>query len=343
VNSQTEKLKQLIEDSQRILITSHVSPDPDAVSSVLLLGTTLSLNFPDKKAHMILEEQPDGLDFLESFEQIKFLPLSKALDDLKPDLFVMVDVANFGRASRNDGSLIKKYIDDNGVKTVTIDHHEPTGRDEVELYINTRAAAAVQEVYKLCFDEMNLRKPGGYAQATMLGLYADTGGFIYIGPENSYSLDLVQELVNNGVSIEDIKNLIITYTDSQMEVISELAANSTSSGDYTYSFMTDSFVDRWLVVNKSIPSLHRATKAFIDNYIRSIGGRKWGFIVYKDILEGEGTYSVSFRSLRFTKDVEKLAASLDGGGHKSAAGAKLQAKNIEEAISTLKDIIAESD
>jgi len=338
-----DKLKQLIQASDRILITSHISPDPDAVSSVLLLGTTLSQNFPNKTVQMALEEKPEGLEFLESFDQIKFKSLSVVLSELKPDLFIMVDVANFGRASRSDGAPVKKYISENSVKTLTIDHHEPTGSDNVDLYINTTATAAVQEVFNICFNELKLDKPKGYANTTMLGIYADTGGFIYISPDNSYTFDLVKELVNEGVSIEDIKNQITSYTDNQMEVISELASNATSTNGYTYSFMRDEFVDTWLAVNKSIPSLRRATKAFIDNYIRSIGGRKWGFIVYKDVAEGDGVYSVSFRSLRFTKDVEKLAASLSGGGHKSAAGAKLQAKNVEDAINQLKSLIASTD
>src|SRR5664279_1051831 len=117
----TDKSKQLIDDAERILITSHVSPDPDAVASVLLLGTTLELNFPDKKVEMVLEEEPDGLNFLNGYGQIKFEPLAIATESFKPDLFIIVDANNYERCSRKDGLKIRDYVTRNHTKTAILD------------------------------------------------------------------------------------------------------------------------------------------------------------------------------------------------------------------------------
>jgi len=79
-----DKFMQLVESSQRILITSHISPDPDAISSVLLLGTTLGQNYPNKQIGMALEEEPQGLDFLSGYKDIKFGLLAEKVSGFKP-------------------------------------------------------------------------------------------------------------------------------------------------------------------------------------------------------------------------------------------------------------------
>ena len=52
------QFKELVESANRILVTSHISPDPDAVCATLLVGRTLKLNFSDKEIRMVLEEKP---------------------------------------------------------------------------------------------------------------------------------------------------------------------------------------------------------------------------------------------------------------------------------------------
>ncbi|MGA3150179.1 MAG: DHH family phosphoesterase [Candidatus Saccharimonadales bacterium] len=334
-----DKFKQYIDTAERILITSHISPDPDATASVLLLGTTLQLNFPDKKIRMVLEEKPEGLDFLNGYDQLIFSNITQNIEQFKPDLIILVDANSFERCSRHDGQQAREYALKNRVKTAIIDHHEPDGKDKVDCYLNSGNPATVQEVYELCFNEMNLKKPQGYAVTTMLGLYADTGGFTYDNPRYAQTFKLAAELIAAGAVIEEIKNHLNQYSGDQMKVISELANNVTGEAGYSYSFINDEFVENWQRSGKPLASLHMATKPFLDEYIRNIDGRKWGFLVYLDLLDGEHTYSVSLRSLGGVKDVSKIATKFSGGGHRPAAGGKVQANNVEEAIEKVKAAI----
>src|SRR3972149_11869641 len=96
------QFKSLIKNSQKILITSHISPDPDSVCSTLLLAQALQSNFSDKEVVINLEELPEGLEFLKGFERIHNKPLDESLRSFRPDLFIILDANSFARCTRPD-------------------------------------------------------------------------------------------------------------------------------------------------------------------------------------------------------------------------------------------------
>lgn len=338
-----QKLKALIDSSGRILITSHISPDPDAVSSLLLLAEAIRINFPDKDVSALLEEEPANLDFIYGYDKIEFEPISRALETTKPDLFILLDGNNFERCSRHDGAKVRGFITNNNVKTAIIDHHEPDGRDETDVYINRNSPACVQDVYEVCFDGLKLKRPHDSAQTTMTGLYADSGGFAYMKDGSHKRLfELAERLVDDGASVELIKNRLGRFSQDNMEALKQLLSNIKNGGDYTYSYLDDKFMSDWLGRNLTYSSLQLSTGVFLDNFIRNIDGRQWGFIVYANKMQGEGVYSVSLRAVNGVKDVSLIAASLNGGGHKGAAGAKIEAATVTEAINKVNAAIASS-
>lgn len=334
-------LLNLVKNAQRVLVTSHVSPDPDAICSVLLLRNILVENFPEKKVLVCLEEKPaKDVSFLSGYDQIKFDPLTPLLESFKPDLFIMLDANSFERISRKDGQRIKDYVRQNNVKTVIIDHHQPDGKDEVSLYINDECPATVQNVYELCFDKLNLKKPEGYGDITMLGILDDTGRFLYENPKHHQTLDIVNDLIDEGVNIETLWNRLSRYTEDQLEVISELINNAVVDSGYTYSSLNDDFCRHWFESNGKPAKLKGAVDWFKDNFLRSIADNTWGFVVYKDPSEPDNEYSVSFRAINGTKDVSELARKLSGGGHKAAAGGRVNAGNVQDAITHVKATIS---
>lgn len=342
MEDEAKKLKKLIESSGRILITSHISPDPDAVSSLLLLGATLKLNYPNKSLKMVLEEEPEGLDFLEGYKDIQFQPIDEALIDFKPDLFILLDGNNYMRVSRHHGQRLRELINSNDIRTIFIDHHELDGKDQSDVFINQDSPATTQDVYELCFKYLNFAKPQDYAQTAMTGLYADSGGFVYTkSGSQEKTFDLAKELIVAGAEVERVKNLLNQYSEADMKVLGVLGANVSHEDGYTYTYLSDDFINEWLQKN-TYPQLDHSIDAFKNEFIRNIGGRKWGFIVYKNALQGKDIYSVSFRSVSGVKDVASIAAKLGGGGHKPAAAARFPAGSIEEAIDKIKRVITES-
>ncbi len=334
-----KKLNKLILNSQRILITSHISPDPDAYCSALLLGRTLKLNFPKIKTEVVLEETATNLKFLQEANTVKHTALLAAVKKFKPDLLIMLDGNNYERFSRLESVPLRQYVRTNKVKTVIIDHHEKFGADKVDLYIHRGSPATTQDVYWLCFEELGLKKPIGFQDTTMMGILSDTGRFLYQNKLHRETYKITSELLDAGVNIEALTNRMSQYSIARMSVISELSANLSQNRQYSYSLISDGFARSW---RKDQTELKAGCEAFVNIFIRNIEGRIWGFVVYPDLQKGGGFYGVSLRSINGTVDVSKIAKILGGGGHKPAAGASFAARNAKNAARTVQQAIAKA-
>lgn len=341
MEQQIKELKTLLESSERILITSHISPDPDAVSSVLLLGTTLMQNYPDKTVVMALEERPTrDLSFLAQYSKIQFESLLRTAMELKPDLLIMVDAMNFERCSRADSKALRASAKDLGVRIVVIDHHEELDIEPSAVYLNKKNPATAQELYEILFYDFEFKKPEGYAQTTLLGIISDTARHKYDNPRHRQTYKVVSELLDAGASIEQLENKTDRYTAEQLKAFAVLAANIKDSGKgYTYAYMDESFMSESMSKEDKMASLKTAAEIFTSQFARNYEANNWGFVVYPELASGPGIYAVSFRSVSGGVDVAALAHKLGGGGHKQAAGAKIQARTVEEAIQKVQQAI----
>lgn len=123
INEFKEKLSSLINDCNQVYLTTHMSPDYDAIASLGAIGL-ICKKF--KKAPYIIVDQKDfdnlSDDRTEMFEKIKekFVIINKEdfeNNKIKNSLLIMVDVnKNFMTPMKNN------YKDFN--KIVVIDHHE---------------------------------------------------------------------------------------------------------------------------------------------------------------------------------------------------------------------------
>ncbi|MBI2592486.1 DHH family phosphoesterase [Candidatus Saccharibacteria bacterium] len=341
---QIEQFRLFIKGAKRILITSHISPDPDAVASVLLLGTTLKANFPDKKVEMVLEEKPlKDISFLDNYSALEFKPLLQIIQELQPDLLIMVDAMNFERCSRLGGTKVREAVIGLKTKIVVIDHHEELDVEPGALYFNKKNPATSQELYEILFYELGLKKPEGYAQTTLLGIISDTARHKYDNPRHRETFKIVSELIDAGASIEHLENKIERYSTNQVQAIAALIANIQDSGrGYTYSFIDQDFTNQPMSQDNKIVVFKAATEIFSSHFARNFENNDWGFVVYPELAAGQSVYAVSFRSVTGGVNVANLAHKLGGGGHKQAAGAKIHASNVHEAIQKVQAVIHES-
>jgi phosphoesterase RecJ-like protein len=339
-NNQLTALREHIEKVDNILITSHVSPDPDSVCSILLLGLTLEKNYPDKKITMVSEEAANYLKFLSGYNKIKIQRLPESINN--QELIIIVDAMNFSRCTRGDYRQLEQEIESKKIPIAIIDHHEPVGVAQNASYINNDNSSATQEVYELLYKDLSLQKPDGYADIALTGIYSDTAGFTYLKDNFQDTLNIAGEVMAAGASLQVIKTKLNQYSLDDLKAIREILNNIKVEEEYVFAFLGDDFVGKWLASGKDISSLNMAKSYFMDNFSRNIEGREWGFALYKEPLLGDDHYSISFRAINGVKDVSSLANKLNGGGHKAAAGAKVEAQNVDEAIRKIQEVIVSS-
>lgn len=336
-----QKLHELITSASNILVTSHISPDSDAVCSALLLGETLNINYPDKKTSVVLEEKPNrDLSFLSGYANIKFQSVIDSLKRNRPELLIIVDANKYDRISRNHSEDVFKYLQANDVKTAVIDHHEPHDKIQTDVYINNGNPAAVQDVYETLFDTLKLKKPQGYVDITLLGLISDTLRFKYKNLRHRQTFAIVSDLIDAGGSIEAMESQLDAYTPDQMQVLAHLASNLSFGDDYSYTYVADDFARSWQEAGKTTEDFKGGCEIFVNQYVRDITPNKWGFLVYRDQASGPDLYAASFRSQGGIKDVSLIAKQLGGGGHKPAAGAKFRAQSVDQAVAKVKEAIS---
>ena len=332
--------------AKRILITSHLNPDADALGSSLLLAQALRLRLAGKQISHVLEDQAPRFDFLAGYDAVVFEPPDKAVARLKPDLLIIVDADSFERVSRSGAAALRSWLAKNNVASVVIDHHQPSETENHALVINrlldggAASPAATQDVYRLCFELLGYPKPKGYSELTLAGIVGDTGRFAYQNAYHRETFAIVSDLLDGGASIEKIENRLHRYDRQSLAVLAELLANVKLTESYTYSYVSDSFANSY---DGPAEALKASAELFANQYIRNVEDRQWGFIVYPDSKLGKNYFSVSLRSLAGGKDVAEIAKKLGGGGHRPAAGGKLQARSAKAAIQLVQAAIDETD
>jgi len=132
----TKKFKKdldaLLLNSKRIIITSHLSPDDDAISSMFLLyfycKNILKLDIPIIMASSDIKS--DRWENFPLYHKIKFdKDISKIIKET--DTLLIADVKDYHRISKLYKNLkIRKF------KSICIDHHITEVRDTFDMYLS---------------------------------------------------------------------------------------------------------------------------------------------------------------------------------------------------------------
>jgi nanoRNase/pAp phosphatase (c-di-AMP/oligoRNAs hydrolase) len=336
----------IIHKSKSIVVTAHLYPDYDAVCSALLLARTLRFNYPDKQVHVVLEDKQKIGVVADDSQEITIMPILDALRRYNVDCLILTDAYGLGKVTREDKSMLLPFVAQRGIKILVIDHHEGADDDGVTVRIQDPAVpAATQLVHQVCFQALALRRPPNIAQITMLGIVDDSGLFTYTY-DYSDTFPIVAELIQEGVAVEQVATVMNQLSIEQISVIAELAHNMKIEADYTYSFISDEFMQNKLPAGCDPSDFKAACSAFGNRYITAIKNISWGFIVYPILLSrNTKEYRVSFRSrANADRDITTITSHLgSSSGHKHAAGANVQAMNVSDALHKVKSAILATD
>jgi bifunctional oligoribonuclease and PAP phosphatase NrnA len=325
-----------LKKSKNILVTSHLSPDFDAVSSALFTTQIIAHNQQKSTVQCVFEDvPPHKLSFLPGFEQIVNKNLWQHIQETTPDLIIITDANAFGRISRTDAADIELWIAKHQVPVVILDHHEVVHEYKTPYFYTHQYSSAAEEVYTTFVDELGLEVYPDYAETVLVGIVSDTGRFLYKNAHHRHTFALVSTLLEAGASIETLNSKTARYQSEEIAIVAELLTNITISDPYNYSYLDDDTVTRLIKSGISPETISAATGMFSNQYLRSIDTATYGFIVMQDPVLGTGHYKGSFRALNDSVDTSVWANALGGGGHKAASGFKFAAHNLSEALAKI--------
>jgi phosphoesterase RecJ-like protein len=316
VENSKEKIDSFIKNAKNIVVTSHLSPDPDALGSALGVWFYVKNNFPEKKVKVVFEglAAKQGSSLPGFSEIIWTANLSIELRDA--DLIFFVDGSLFSRFTN-----YQKEIDFQKFLTVCIDHHPEPIPDPFTLRIcDTTAAAAAQLVADILF-ENDISIDQETAEVLLAAILGDTGNFRYIDPTKTRVFRSAERLVRLGkVNLQLLSAKLNSFELDAFDLVKILAKNSRRNffsskySSVTYSFLPFSVLDQF-----SLPAIKDAYHYFQDSFIRIVSNTSWTFVVTPNDAD---FYNISFRSMPGGPNVQILAQKFGGGGHPLSSGGK---------------------
>ena len=292
-----KKINDLIAVHSSFLITSHESPDGDAIGSSLALanylvelGKTVTIHISDPVP-----------------EIYRFLPMADAVTVVLPDrdydVCFVLDVGEFRRAG-------KQIVDCRRIGTyINIDHHKTCELFGLVNLIDMKAAATGVLIYRL------IKAAGGSisvstAHCIYVALITDTGSFRYSNADPE-AFSVAGEMIEKGVDAWDISSrLYESQPRARIELLSLALATLAFSDCGRFASIAVT-----LDMYEKTGADAELTDGFI-NYPRSVRGVEVA-IFFRQL--AETSFKIGFRS-KGAVDVSRLAEGFGGGGHHNAAG-----------------------
>jgi bifunctional oligoribonuclease and PAP phosphatase NrnA len=320
--------KELISLPKRIVITTHVKPDADALGSSLGLA-----GFLQKIGHQVTvitpTDYPEFLNWMDGNKDVLIFgeetreKASYLVDNA--DIIFCLDFSSLDRIE-DLGELVRQ----SEATKVLIDHHlEP---DDFAEYVfwSTEAAATAELVYDLI--EMLEEKEKitiGIAEALYAGLMTDTGNFRY--PSTTPKVHhIVADLIELGADVSKVANLIYdNYSFQRLKLMGFILS------------------ERLEVIEEYNAAVFALSQQDQDNFNYQTGDTE-GLVNYGLSIKGinmaafmresDGNIKISFRSIG-DFSVKKFASEyFNGGGHKNAAGG-ISSESLTATVERFKQLL----
>ena len=325
-----QKLKTALNQSNKILITTHKSPDGDAIGSSVAWHHFLKAQ--GKESLILLPDEP--ADFLLSFlKNVDFLIYEK--DQAKVDLvladFDLVFCLDYNAPSRV-GKQMEALLEKVKCKKVMIDHHQNPS-EFCEIVISRPEICSTAQLIYECIEEMGAKDflNKSCCEAIYLGILTDTGSFRYPSVTAKTHL-ILAHLLEMGVEHFKIHEEIFDVnTLDKIQLRAYAIANKFEKiPGYPIGIISLSS-EELLRFN-----YQKGDTEGLVNVILSIEGISIALF----LMEAQDGIKMSFRS-KGTYFVNDFAEkNFSGGGHKYAAGG-FSSESLNVTISRFKSLLDE--
>lgn len=306
--------KNLIKKAKMVALFSHENPDPDTIGSTIALYNALTQM--GKHVELFCESEiSENYNFLSETKQYN----SQDFNPQHFDLLIAVDIAASHMLGRFEDAFLSH------ANTLRFDHHTNGDNFAKANFVQKSSACAIL-VYKLLeYVKFKINEP--VATSLFLGICGDTGLFRNNGTD-SESFEVAGKLINLGANIRKVYD---EFFDKKTVSAVKMTATSLLSAEldekYKFAVLTSKAEDYQKFNVPENDNLGNLPLTYLS----------CGYKIAVILKEKSDGIHCSFRS-KAEFDVSALASEFGGGGHKNAAGCRINS-SLSEAKKQVKKAI----
>lgn len=309
-NSFAKKVLSLCKIAKNVAISGHTNPDYDALGSCIALREILRQN--KISADIILEQPLDN-----TFKGFATMQEYVIEPQKEYDVVLLVDTAETKLIPANVLGLMQKAN-----MVINIDHHQSNANYGKMNFVENRSSAC-EVLYYLFKRHFVLNEL--LAESLFIGIYTDTGGFVYSNTTKTTFLCL-GELLDTGLDADALlRDCFRSKSLAAFEITKRAFASVKfyHDGQIAVSVLRENdFVECKANLNES---------KFIVPYLPTVEGVRVSISVSEPI---KNDFHVSLRTAYDDVNVSLIAQKFGGGGHKRASGMTLKG-NFDKALAAL--------
>ena len=306
----------IIKDSKKILLLSHVNPDGDTLGSMCAMYSMIYKRYKKKVDMNVVSNIPFNYKFLPNINLA-----NRYFDNsMVYDLVISLDVAAIDRVRDS------KIFFDKAKCTINIDHHKTNpGFGDYQL-IDSSASSCGEVLYKY-FKQNNWEFTQEAAICLYTAIMTDTGNFRF---ENTSpdALRIAADLVELGANPSIIYKNCYEAKSKNFVMFQNYCVNKAE-------FINDNKIAYTIVYKKDLEK-YAAGDDYTDGIaetLRAIETTEVAFVLKE--VESKLT-KVSMRSKNI--DIAKICEKFGGGGHTLAAGCTIKASVTDSVEKILREI-----
>jgi len=290
-------VEQLITPAQHVLLITHMSPDGDAIGSLLAMGSLLR----DQGKEVVLaceDSAPDSVAWLPGASEVARQANGSV------DLVIALDCSDQGRM----GSVYQDRFA--SAPLLNVDHHITNTRFGTLNWVAPSCVATAQMVFYLA-QALGWQVTEPVAVCLLAGLVTDTRSF-RTSNVDSAALRVTLQLMEAGASLSQVTRQSVDQQPLARVRLFADAVNGLQLEDgILWTRVTRAMRQRWAVPDNGTSGLSN-----------SLAGVREAQVTVVFAERDNGTIDVGFRAAP-GYDVSRVAASLGGGGHPQASGCTL--------------------
>jgi phosphoesterase RecJ-like protein len=291
---------ELVRDAAQVALACHVSPDGDALGSMLGLFHVLRA-----ANYNVVASFPSPFVVAPHYRELPGLDLLSKPEDFpaEPDVMVTFDCGSLARLGDLEPAAKAAR------ELVVIDHHISNDRYGTVNVIEPQAAASGWVVQRLV-DSLGLPLCRDAAVCLYAAIVCDTGRFQY-DTTTPAVFDLASRLTQFDVPVARLsRTLFEEHRFAYLQLLAEALTNAELVREQRFV---------WTAVTQDMLRRHQVTVDEVEGLIDILRRTEEAEVTCVLKEEPDGTVRVSLRSLGDT-DVCRIAAAYGGGGHQYAAG-----------------------